>query len=282
MKQTFKKMLVIFSMLLAGMLSVHAEELQEVVYLKNGSVIRGVILELVPDSSVKIQTQDGNIFVYKMSEVEKITKEKPYRSSGNSTWTNSDNHNYNYNYDYSYRSTGQDYDYEPYGWEKAPRYRGFLNFSTVIGFGDYNWSRVMFSTSQGVQITPEIFAGVGVGVMGWFDYDDVWDEYENYTSVPIFATVRGELHNIFRRNFSPYLDLKAGYSVADVQGFFFSPEIGCHFYFGHKKIGLGFGIGYQLQSAEIIKYNPYYTSGYSYYSSREILSGISINVAFDF
>lgn len=110
MKQTFKKMLVIFSMLLAGMLSVHAEELQEVVYLKNGSVIRGVILELVPDSSVKIQTQDGNIFVYKMSEVEKITKEKPYRSSGNSTWTNSDNHNYNYNYDYSYPSTGQDYD----------------------------------------------------------------------------------------------------------------------------------------------------------------------------
>lgn len=49
---------------------------EEVVYLKNGSVIKGTILEQVPDVSVKIQTKDGNIFVYKMEEIEKITKEK--------------------------------------------------------------------------------------------------------------------------------------------------------------------------------------------------------------
>ena len=48
---------------------------RDVVYLKNGSIIRGMIIELTPNVSVKIQTKDGSIFVYKMEEVEKITKE---------------------------------------------------------------------------------------------------------------------------------------------------------------------------------------------------------------
>ncbi len=49
--------------------------LQEVVYLKNGSIIRGTIMEQVPGVSLKIQTADGSVFVYSMDEVEKITKE---------------------------------------------------------------------------------------------------------------------------------------------------------------------------------------------------------------
>ena len=48
---------------------------EDVVYLKNGSVIRGMIIEQIIDTSLKIQTKDGNIFVYEISEVEKLTKE---------------------------------------------------------------------------------------------------------------------------------------------------------------------------------------------------------------
>jgi hypothetical protein len=47
----------------------------DVVYIKNGSVIKGMIIEQTPNVSLKIQTRDGSIFVYKMDEVEKITKE---------------------------------------------------------------------------------------------------------------------------------------------------------------------------------------------------------------
>ncbi len=50
-------------------------ELQEVVYLKNGGIVRGIIIEQIPNEQLKIQTRDGNVFVYKISEVEKITKE---------------------------------------------------------------------------------------------------------------------------------------------------------------------------------------------------------------
>jgi len=54
---------------------VQPQQFQEVVYLKNGSIIRGTIIEQVPGKSLKIQTVDGNVFVYEMEEVEKVAKE---------------------------------------------------------------------------------------------------------------------------------------------------------------------------------------------------------------
>jgi len=52
------------------------QNLQDVVYLKNGGVIRGLIIEQVPNQSIKIQTADRNVFVFKMDEILKITKEE--------------------------------------------------------------------------------------------------------------------------------------------------------------------------------------------------------------
>jgi hypothetical protein len=47
----------------------------DVIYLKNGGIVRGMIIEQMPNVQLKIQTRDGNVFVYKIDEVEKITKE---------------------------------------------------------------------------------------------------------------------------------------------------------------------------------------------------------------
>ncbi len=47
----------------------------DVVYLKNGSIIRGIIIEQIPNVSVKLKTRDGNIFVFKTDEIEKLTRE---------------------------------------------------------------------------------------------------------------------------------------------------------------------------------------------------------------
>ena len=43
-----------------------AQEMQDVVYLKNGSIIRGLVIEQVPGKSLKIKTRDGSVFVYTM------------------------------------------------------------------------------------------------------------------------------------------------------------------------------------------------------------------------
>ena len=66
---------IVLTALLAA--AAFAQEMTDVVYLKNGSIIRGTILELAPEISVKIGTGDGSVFVFKMEEVEKLAREKP-------------------------------------------------------------------------------------------------------------------------------------------------------------------------------------------------------------
>ncbi len=49
---------------------------QSVLYLKNGSAIKGEIIELNPEENVKIQTRDGSIFVYGVEDVDHVEKEQ--------------------------------------------------------------------------------------------------------------------------------------------------------------------------------------------------------------
>ncbi len=52
------------------------EQYRDVVYLKNGGVVKGQIIENIINDKIKIQTSDGSVFVYKYTEIDKITKEK--------------------------------------------------------------------------------------------------------------------------------------------------------------------------------------------------------------
>ena len=47
----------------------------DVVRLKNGDVIKGVIIETIPNKAIKIETTGGRIIVYTFDEIEKMTKE---------------------------------------------------------------------------------------------------------------------------------------------------------------------------------------------------------------
>src|SRR4051812_46840298 len=48
---------------------------KDIVYLKNSSVVKGIILEMIPNGTIKIETTEGSLFVFKMEEVEKMEKE---------------------------------------------------------------------------------------------------------------------------------------------------------------------------------------------------------------
>ena len=52
-----------------------AQQLEDVVYLKDGSVIRGTIVEQRPGESVLIRTRDGNQFRYRMDQIDRLAKE---------------------------------------------------------------------------------------------------------------------------------------------------------------------------------------------------------------
>lgn len=247
--QNFRKLFVAFALIMLSSICASAQNLQEVVYLKNGSIIRGTIIEQKPNESLKIQTVDGNVFVFKMDEVDKITKEAPVKNTVN-------------------RSNGE-VSSDLYGWEQAPRYRGFVGNSYIFGVDDCNEGREFLYTSHGCQINPFLYVGGGVGINYWLDRE--------IYGVPVFGHVRSELHRLFKKNFSPYLDVKMGYSLSDVEGFYFAPSVGCHFYFGHSKTGISVGVGYVLQNTEYEYYDYHYGD-----SPKYNLGGVECTVAFDF
>ena len=63
-----------------------AQQMEDVVYLKDGSIIRGTIIEKISGESLKIRTRGGNVFVFTMDVIAKVSKEpvkkNPYIASG--------------------------------------------------------------------------------------------------------------------------------------------------------------------------------------------------------
>ncbi len=256
-----KSFVVSFLILLISASSAFAQNYQEVVYLKNGSVIKGIITEQIPNESVTIKTSDGSVIICKMEDVSKIAKEIPVnKTSETETVQTSDR-------------------YARHGWNVAPRYRGLLGESFIVGTGDFEVSRVSFYTSHGCQITPYIYAGLGVGLTNWSDYG-VFDALtdSDCASVPMFAHLITELHRLYNKRVSPFFDLKMGYSFGeDINGFYCAPSVGCHVYFGKTKMGLGASIGYDLQRVDV-DYGVYSEDS----TMKESLGGVSFSLVFDF
>ena len=72
-----KRTLLFFACLMGMTFAFAQTSLQDVVYLKNGSIIRGDIIEMVPGETIKIMTSDGSVFVHDYADVQKFTKEQP-------------------------------------------------------------------------------------------------------------------------------------------------------------------------------------------------------------
>ena len=149
----------IIFLIVAGMMTflstVSAQALKDVVYLKNGSVIRGTIVEQVPNESLKITTKDGSIFICQMGDVERITKEAPVKKNLKE--------------------------------EVKVSYRGFVDLGYTIGVGAVsNSDRVELTTTHGVQIFPELFVGAGAGINFYHSSDGA-------IALPFFVDVRTDI-----------------------------------------------------------------------------------------
>lgn len=129
---------------------------------------------------------------------------------------------------------------ELYGWEKAPRYRGFFGEGYLLSISDINDYSSFIYTSHGFQINSVFFVGAGVAANYWWNGKDV--------SVPLFVDARAEFHHLLCKNFSPYVANKVGYSFGYAQGPYVTPQVGCHFYFGHSKVGVSAAVGYTYQA----------------------------------
>jgi hypothetical protein len=124
---------------------------ENVVYLKNKWILRGKILE--QDSVLKLQTRDGNIYVFNSGEIDSVSNEH--------VWKN-----------FYYRSKGF-----AHFTELGPLVAGktTINGVTTAAFS--------FQTINGYKFSEYFFAGLGVGA----------DLYATQTILPVFASVRGDL-----------------------------------------------------------------------------------------
>lgn len=67
-----KRKLILSTLLFCLTATLYAQTPDNIIYLKNGSIIKGSVIESVPNQNIKIRTADGSIFVYQMSEVDRI------------------------------------------------------------------------------------------------------------------------------------------------------------------------------------------------------------------
>lgn len=149
-------------------------------------------------------------------------------------------------------------------------YKGHFDLGYVFDLSDYDAGRLELTTSHGYQFNSHFFAGIGVGVDYYTDSELV--------GVPIFADFKITPWN---SKIAPFFDAKIGYSVADIEGVYFAPTIGCRFAL-NDKLGLNVGLGYVLQRATVY-YSWYsYYGGYQYDEETETLSGLSLKVGLDF
>lgn len=241
-----RKLLLLLTLLLSISTYVAAQNYTEVVYLKNGSVIKGVIIEQVPNVSLKIKTGDGSLIICQMNEVEKIIKEERYTRD--------------YHTDIDNRKAARN---------TLKGYKGFVDFGYIVDLSDYDANKVEISTSHGYQFNNYFYLGGGVAADFYTDADLI--------AVPIFVNFRA---NFINKKVTPFADIKTGYSVGDVEGAYVSTGIGVRFSLkGKKAINLKLEYNYQQHNdhGDYSYNNNYYSYDYDY-----DLEGLGFKVGFEF
>ena len=247
--------------------AVQAQNYQDVVYLKNGGIIRGVIVEQQPNVLLKVKTGDGNLFVFQMAEVEKMTKVEMSRRYRNSVASLNDS---------------------PYPYSKKidadmRGYCGFVEVGTIVNFRasgvDIARGGFSVSTSHGYRFNPHLFLGGGLAL----DYHSAGARL----FIPVFVDFRTDFLD---RNISPVFDVKVGYSLGSTTservnpGVYFNPSFGGRFMF-NQRVSLAVMLGYNMQQQGYEGEEEYHYGGQYHHTIYKIFllrHGLSLRIGVGF
>jgi hypothetical protein len=231
--------------------------MDDVIYLKNGSIIRGIVIEQIPNQSIKIQTKDKNVFVFKNDEIEKMTKE-------NSLNVESEN---------LYNFTSSDL-----------KKSGYVNYSEITIFSGIG--KIKYATNSSIEnsdfsycfrtvnsyfVSENISLGLGIGI----------EKFKEVSELPVTFDVR---YTITSEKITPVFNTAIGYGVGlsgSEGGLTFNPSFGIKAYITNN-VAFLFNIGYKLKTDE---WNIlYYTNGSYAYTQQEtvLMHFISINAGLSF
>lgn len=213
--QKIKSLLIILVTIYSFNMNGQTINYEEVVYLKNGSVIKGVILEQIPNVSLKIKTKDENVFVFKMDEVEKIAKLEIIQKKNDTDET------------------------------IKMKQKGFSSINelgaNILLSNNTTKPMVAVHTINGYLINSNIFVGLGAGI----------ETDASIFIIPIYAHGRFYLT---KTKVAPYFGLSGGYGITTVNGSSTLQNGGAlgEALFGLKfqlnsMSALNFSLGYKLQ-----------------------------------
>jgi hypothetical protein len=209
-----KVVLIAFLISVVSISNAQISSYTEVVYLKNGGIIKGVIIEQVPNEKLKIETKDGNVFVYTFSEIEKITKEL----NAGRIESNNSKSNIIKQQEVGYKS------------------KGYFNATElIVGIGSGEVKRIGYPyndvknnsgfygirTSHGFQVSSNFAFGIGTGII-LGDYDDYF---------PIYVDLRFPFG---KNKIRTSLNLIGGGMLGYSSRYFINPSIGMKIYLNNS------------------------------------------------
>lgn len=187
-----KKISFLFLLLFATTFGSMAQDNREVVYLTDGSIVKGLIIELIPDDYLKIETANGKTHIIEMYEVEKITKEMPENGTQNNRKQNINQHNNNR---YLQRNDS-DYHYDDYNLPRNNTNFGAKTGGTLsnmameglknkIGFQGGVFAEFKFNKFA---IQPELLFSMQGAKADYEDFDDYNAKINlTYLNIPVMA-----------------------------------------------------------------------------------------------
>lgn len=158
------------------------QPVEDVVYLKNGSILRGQIREQYPDSILKLAMNDGSLWVFQTNEILKLTRETPTHNTSQIR-----------GFQKGFYHTGQIGIFLPNGKVENNLAETYLNEDEILGF----------YTQHGYAWRPFLHTGAGIGI----------ESYQNGLILPLYLDLRGDLGK-GRKNsaLKPHYYLQAGYA----------------------------------------------------------------------
>lgn len=127
------------------------------------------------------------------------------------------------------------------------RYRGMIEGGRTFNLEETALHTTEFSTTHGYQFNPYLFVGAGLG-LNFIPSDAVDMMY-----MPLYLDVRV---NLTKTKISPFIDLKAGHTVLDIESFYLNPNIGVNYNF-YKSLSAYLKVGYTYVKEDYINCDKY-------------------------
>ncbi len=149
-------------------------------------------------------------------------------------------------------------------------YRGYVGVGVAFNVKDTNIIDIFgaayeVTTTHGYQFSPHFFLGAGMAVQ--------YVTTMEVAQIPLFGEAK---FSLLKKWVTPFVDLKAGYTVAENEGVYLNPSVGVRFGFT-RHFGMNVSLGYSYHG-NAFNGKRYLGVGDEMYN----FNAVNFRVAFDF